>query len=112
MSKRSEVIGHFGVDSGQCIIADPCYLQYFKNDDFGTGEEDEAGTFSYSGACNLTISEKQGGQLWEPYKGQGAGTGSFEAGVAVSTGYGDGVYPVTAHYNEDGRVSKITIDFE
>jgi len=31
-------------------------------------------------------------------------------GVLVSTGYGDGVYPVYAEF-KDGRVSKVTIEF-
>lgn len=112
MPRNTEkIIGYFGVDSGQAIIMDPCYIKYFTNDDF-TGEENNAGEFSYSGACGVTLSDDAGGQLTEPYKGENPPDGEFEAGVAVSTGWGDGCYPVTAHYNSDGRVSKVTIDFE
>ena len=48
--KRTEILGHFGVDSGQCIIADPSYLEYFKSDGFYPDPDgvvnDEAGAFS------------------------------------------------------------------
>ena len=112
MPKNTEkVVGYFGVDSGQAIVCDPAYLQYFENDNYN-GEDYNAGMFSYSGACGVTVSGDMAGQLTEPFKGDNPPDGEFEAGVAFSTGYGDGVYPVTAHYNEDGRVSKITIDFE
>jgi hypothetical protein len=32
--------------------------------------------------------------------------------VVFNTGYGDGIYPVYVQMNEDGRVSKVVIDFE
>jgi hypothetical protein len=38
--------------------------------------------------------------------------GHAGAGVAVSSGYGDGVYPVFAHYNKDGRVARVEIIFD
>lgn len=56
--------------------------------------------YSYNGACNRTIHDERGGGL----------VGAL--GVAAHTGYGDGFYPVTAHYNNEGRIMKITIDFE
>lgn len=39
--------------------------------------------------------------------------GTLGSGLSVSfpTGYGDGLYPVYAKFNEDGRISKIVIDF-
>jgi len=36
----------------------------------------------------------------------------MHSAVVFSTGYGDGVYPVYVQMNEDGRVSKVVIDFE
>lgn len=30
--------------------------------------------------------------------------------VAFSSGYGDGLYPVYAEYNDDGRIVRVTID--
>jgi len=32
-------------------------------------------------------------------------------GVAVSSGYGDGAYPVEIEFNDEGRPSKVTITF-
>lgn len=76
-------IGAVGVDSGQVMVGDPCYLSDWKDDNF-TGKEDKAQPydFSYSGACNATLSDERGGEL-----GRGLA-------VASSTNYGDGCYPV------------------
>lgn len=94
-------IGSFAVDSGQAMVGDPCYLDSWKPWDSNVEKFDEhvnkAGEYSYLGACNATLTE-----------GYGA-LGNL--GVVFSTGYGDGVYPVYAEINEDGRVAKIVIDF-
>ena len=94
-----ELAGYFSVDSGQAMVGDPCYL-----DDWDTNKNDEwnlegkEGQYSYHGASSVTLS-KQFGSL------------GFNA-VVFSTGYGDGLYPVYVKLNEDGRVSKVVIDFE
>ena len=96
-------IGSFGVDSGQVMIGDPCYLDNWdtsKDIEFNTYPE-HAGEYSYLGACQATLENKtQAGVL-------GGGLS-----VVAVTGYGDGVYPVYAEYNSDNRISKITIEFE
>jgi hypothetical protein len=162
-------IGVVGVDSGQILLTDPCYLDTWKTgniddavahpvyrDKFGklwqysrTGHvnvpgfsvqrfpgsyEDPigpgkacpnqliasgwwkladdinerpkgcTGAYSYAGACDATLGEGCGGQLNFEHGHEGAG-------VAVSSGYGDGTYPVYAHYNKDGRVRKVEIVF-
>lgn len=103
-------LGRVGVDSGQVMIGDPCYLdKYGKKSSNGfefvdaevdaqqaSGEYD----YSYSGACAATLSDNGAGQL---------GTGSA---VSVSSGYGDGVYPVFGTYNEDGRIIKVEVLFD
>lgn len=33
MNTKRKLLGHFGVDSGQVLIADPCYLKEFKNNE-------------------------------------------------------------------------------
>jgi hypothetical protein len=91
--------GRFSVDSGQAMIGDPCYLDSYNpntQDDFEL--EGQEGEYSYLGACATTIN-KQYGEL---------GSGSA---VVVSTGYGDGQYPVYVKLNSDGRVCMVVIDF-
>ena len=92
--------GWFSVDSGQAMVGDPCYLDGWKTNE---GEEwnleGKIGQYSYHGASATTI-EHSYGEL-------GIGTA-----VVFNTGYGDGYYPVYVQMNEDGRVSKVVIDFE
>jgi hypothetical protein len=92
--------GSFGVDSGQAMVGDPCYLDNWdtnKNEDWAI--DGKEGEYSYHGASATTIANSYG-EL---------GTGSA---VVFNTGYGDGLYPVYVQMNEDGRVSKVVIDFE
>lgn len=94
-------IGSFGVDSGQAMIGDPCYIKDFENWDDVVPFEDHVkhkGRYSYLGACEATLTE-------------GYGELGLGSGVVFSTGYGDGVYPVYAEINEDGRVARIIVDF-
>jgi hypothetical protein len=92
--------GHFAVDSGQAMVGDPCYL-----DDWDTNKGDEwklegkVGQYSYQGASATTLANNFG-EL------------GISTAVVFSTGYGDGLYPVYVQMNEDGRVSKVVIDFE
>lgn len=92
--------GSFAVDSGQAMVGDPCYL-----DDWDTNKNDEwnlegkLNQYSYQGASATTLANSYG-QL------------GFATAVVFNTGYGDGLYPVYVQMNEDGRVSKVVIDFE
>ena len=92
--------GWFSVDSGQAMVGDPCYLDGWKTNE---GEEwnleGKIGDYSYQGASATTI-ENSYGEL-------GIGTA-----VVFNTGYGDGYYPVYVQMNDDGRISKVVIDFE
>lgn len=92
-------IGNFTVDSGQAMIGDPCYLNDWDtntNEDWNLeGKENE---YSYFGASATTLKNSYG-EL-----------GNSSA-VVFSTGYGDGVYPVYAEIDEDGRVAKIVVNF-
>ena len=92
--------GSFGVDSGQAMVGDPCYLDEWdtnKNEEWNI--EGKEGQYSYHGASATTLANSYG-EL-------GMGTA-----VVFNTGYGDGLYPVYVQMNEDGRVSKVVIDFE
>lgn len=97
-TNQRELVGHCGVDSGQIMLVDPCYVHNFKD-----GEEFKPDTypydFSYNGACGATLSESQMGEL-----------GNSTACV-VSSGWGDGVYPVYVTRSSDGRIATATIVF-
>ncbi|MFN7322975.1 MAG: DUF4241 domain-containing protein, partial [bacterium] len=96
------LIGEVAVASGQAMGGDPCNLDDWKPWDSETVKFEEhknkAGEYGYLGACEATI-------------GKGFGQLGGASAVAFSTGYGDGLYPVYAHINEDGRVGLIVIDF-
>jgi hypothetical protein len=47
--------------------------------------------------CRFTLSED--------------GWGVYDTGVVASSGYGDGVYPMTVAKNEEGKVVSIAITF-
>ncbi|MGH7599985.1 MAG: DUF4241 domain-containing protein [bacterium] len=121
-------VGYCAVDSGQLIITDPAYLDHFKFDaddadknltELGNGFE-----YSYSGCMAATMSRKLAGQLvgwgWSKLSedeqkfvraGKLAVSGAFDsAGVAVDTGFGDGVYPVYVEY-KNGRIKTVKIEF-
>jgi len=103
MSKENlELLGHFGVDSGQVMIGDPCYLDDFKNDDYK--EDGVKNEYSYSGACLATLGEEHGGELYLDRNK------NIPLSVVSRTGFGDGVYPVYA-VKENGRVKKLIIEF-
>jgi hypothetical protein len=92
--------GSFAVDSGQAMVGDPCYLDQWKTDEgVEWNLEGKEGQYTYQGASATTISNDFG-EL---------GLGSA---VVFNTGYGDGYYPVYVQMNDDGRVSKVVIDFE
>ena len=98
-SKNMTLIGHFSVDSGQAMVGDPCYLDEWdtnRNEEWNI--EGKEGQYSYHGASATTIANNYG-EL------------GMATAVVFSTGYGDGLYPVYAEMNEDGRVARILIDF-
>jgi hypothetical protein len=101
-------IGGVGVDSGQLMITDPCYIdQEWKQEQFGLvsypePSDDTLYTYSYDGASNATLSGDGHGQL--AYEKGHAG-----AGVAFQTGWGDGVYPVYAE-KHDGRIVRVYVN--
>lgn len=145
-------IGVVGVDSGQLVLCDPCYIDsQWKKEDFQdirkyqhktTGEilqyrvdfenyespiAKHAGqtmnqlnasgewelletfetehNFSYNACCKATLSDKGHGQL--KYE-----LGHDGVGVAFSTAWGDGVYPVVANYNDNGDLLSVTVHFD
>jgi hypothetical protein len=61
--------------------------------------------FSYNACAKATLSEKGHGEL--SFK-----MGHTGAGLAFSTAYGDGMYPVYAHYDEEGTIISVTVHLQ
>ena len=148
----SKLIGHVGVDSGQLLLCDPCYIDSewqkeefndfrtykhkdtgkrltyrinFKNyqepiEDYGgknmneliaTGEWEEQPPlpsmfeFSYNACAHASLCEDGYGQLHFKHGHPGVG-------VAFSTAFGDGMYPVIAHYMPDGTLRSVEVLFQ
>ncbi|SDH21607.1 hypothetical protein SAMN04515691_2724 [Leifsonia sp. 98AMF] len=109
-SKRVEVvyIGEVGVDSGQLMVTDPCYIdQEWKREPFSVARDQEHSVdaifpYSYNGACNATLNGVGHGQL-------GYAMGHAGAGVAFRTAWGDGGYPVYAE-KHDGRIVRVYVN--
>ena len=100
-TKEMTYIGEFSVDSGQAIVGDPCYLDEWENwdnDEPFDNHVQKKGQYGYLGACGVTLT-------------QGYGILGMGRAVAFTTGYGDGLYPVYAEFDENGRVAKVVIDF-
>lgn len=97
MSTKRVQVGSCGVDSGQIMIADPCYL---IDGDFSEKHYEEA--------CEITLSEDRAGPLMYDMGHEGKA-------VVASSGIGDGFYPVYATYSDDDgwgeRIMKLEIDF-
>jgi TIR domain/Protein of unknown function (DUF4241) len=101
-------VGYVGVDSGQVIITDPAHLHDFEANNFDGSKKSSTGRsrygkkskgfeYSYSGCCAATSTG-------------GAGQLTGIRGVAVSTGMGDGAYPIYVEY-ENGMISSVTVQF-
>jgi len=93
---KKMIIGQVGVDSGSILISDPSYI----NDAFSI-EGDDIYDIYPDQDRHRQISTKET-----------KNTTRIPIAMTLQTGYGDGVYPVTAHYNKDGRIAKVEIDFE
>jgi len=89
MSKRKlKLIGHMGVDAGMCWIGDPCYVL-----------PDDA--------------RHNPGANWDEFCGAMLRTShkEFPEGVCVTTGYGDGEYPVYADIDKNGVIHSVMVQF-
>jgi len=93
-------VGVIGVDAGLCWVGDPCYCV--------TPDADEHPAKTWSEFCDKLQDgrEVESGVMPFSYK-----LGHAGLGVAVSTGYGDGVYPVFIRKNAEGRVMAVMVNF-
>ena len=93
---KRKIIGQVGVDSGSILISDPSYI----NDAFSIQGDDIYDIYP----------DKQRHRQISTRKTKN--TIRVLIAMTLQTGYGDGVYPVTAHYNKDGRIAKVEIVFD
>lgn len=114
------LLGEVGVDSGQLMITDPCYVdQEWLHEPFeklpvhepvalGNSSDgarprtnDQAFQYSYDGACQAALSTGHGELVFRK--------GHPGAGVAFSTAFGDGLYPVFGEKHH-GRITRVYIN--
>ena len=83
-------IGECPVDAGCLVLVDPCYVAH---------EEDRTDPY-------------QEALMWDKEDhARGHKEMSDGLGVIVSTGYGDGQYPVYVRRTNDGRIAAVMVDF-
>lgn len=93
-----EHAGVIGVDAGLCWIGDPCYCV--------TPDCTEHPAETWGEFCDqLSDDDFHAPKQWN-YKAGHAGLG-----VSVSTGYGDGTYPVYVRRNSEGRIAEVKVVF-
>ena len=100
MSKWEE-IGVIGVDAGMCWVGDPCYCV--------TPDADEHPAKTWGEFCE----QIEKGQFYDnEYQQFCYKMGHQDLGVCVSSGYGDGTYPVFIKKNGEGRVVGLMVKFD
>lgn len=100
MKKNVKQIGEIGVDAGLCWIGDPCYILHADPAPIAIGKD-------WGEFCKTLHADDE----YPTCKQMNYDMGHAGLGVVVSTGYGDGVYPVYAEFNDEGRVAKVWVDF-
>lgn len=98
MNSEWELVGTLGVDSGQMMLCDPCYIKK----DFANEYGEQGNPVSYSGACDATLGNDGFGFLTD--------TNGYKLAFACSSGYGDGSYPVYIK-RDGGRIAEMKIVF-
>ena len=97
-------IGVVGVDAGLLWLGDPCYIM---------GEDaSEHPVKTWKEFCDkLDEKGRYADGLDSNYQQWNYKLGHAGLGVTVSTGNGDGEYPVFAEFDKDGRVKSVTVKF-
>lgn len=104
MHREKKLIGHIGVDAGICWIGDPCYILH--KDVEAEGKPKAIGN-NWDEFCDKLYPNHSGHQTHWQFKYD---MGHDGLGVVVSTGYGDGHYPVYAEFEGD-QVARVWVEF-
>ena len=104
MATEWEEIGIIGVDAGLCWVGDPCYCV--------TPDCSSHPAPTWSGFCEqLSKQDAEAGEHKGVYPFNYP-LGHAGLGVAVSTGWGDGSYPVFIRRDpETGRIAAVMVQF-
>ena len=94
-----EEIGIIGVDAGLCWVGDPCYILHRENKPNDIGE-------NWEDFCSTFYEHEDDGFRQYSYD-----VGHAGLGVCMTTGYGDGVYPVEVRRNKEGRIAELRVIF-
>jgi len=89
-------LGKVGVDSGQLMVCDPCYIDsHWKKEDYKDDKTKPKHQFSYKAVCHKTLED---------------GSGQIERGLAVAfeTG-GDGVFLVYGRKGRGGHIVEVRV---
>lgn len=97
-----EIAGHITVDAGLIWVGDPCYIIVDEDEP----RPKELGS-NWGDFCNKIFNHSEG-----CVTSFGHSNGNAGMGLAISTLYGDGVYPVYVQRNQNGRVRCVLIDFD
>lgn len=89
-------IGVIGVDAGLCWIGDPCYVIHTDEPAKHIGRD-------WHEFCDAVLEGRTHQFNYD--------LGHPGLGVCVSTGYGDGTYPVYAKFTDEGHVAEVRIVF-
>lgn len=94
---RWEQVGVIGVDTGICWLGDPCYVIHsaLRNNDLGQCWEDFVNSTMQSDTHQFKYNFGRAG-----------------LGVSVTTGAGDGTYPVEVRRTTQGRIAEVRVTFD
>lgn len=102
-----ERIGEIDVDAGCAWIGDPCYI---------IRDDDERRPFpDWQTFCRKLDAAKHDEQRYTSFAHDGSpvnGETSEGMGMVISTGYGDGTYPVYAKRDRGGRILEVRVLFD
>ena len=101
-----ELVGECGVDSGQIIVVDPCYV---------ISDESDLDKFKESGDYNDVDATYEELLKERDVRNSNNLTDAFKFGIVTNTGFGDGEYNVYIKKEKQGdwgeRVSELKIVF-
>ena len=101
IKNKWEKAGEIGIDAGICWIGDPCYIFHKDKMPQDIGQD-------WTEFCDK-LEEKE--RYTNNYAQFNYDLGHTGLGVVVSTGYGDGCYPVYVKKNEEGRIIEVKVCF-